>query len=143
MIDLLPTAFSLLLTSFLLSLISSFNGRPATFIEDEITTPIPDQPAHHVHNENDEVAAAHIHASSTLTEIRFKIMARIYGRRRRGTTNELRRSSSQLHDELWQWHGSLPNELKLPADLRASPPSVFLLQYVFPPASLIIIKTCE
>ncbi|KAF6803078.1 fungal specific transcription factor domain-containing protein [Colletotrichum sojae] len=110
------------------TLVSSFNGRPAAFIKGEITAPLPDQPAHHVHSEGDEVAAAHLHASSTLAELQSEIMTKIYGRRHDNTIAELRRYSSQLHDELWQWHASLPAELKMPFDTRTTPPSVFILQ---------------
>ncbi|KAF6822038.1 fungal specific transcription factor domain-containing protein [Colletotrichum musicola] len=112
------------------TLISSFNGCPVAFIRGEISAPLPDQPAHHNRSEEAEVAAAHLHASSTLSGLQSEIMTKIYGRRLKSNVDELRRSSSQLHDELVQWQASLPEELKMPPDTRTTPPSVFILQYV-------------
>lgn len=102
------------------------------FIKEEITAPLLDQRAYHVGSEGAEVETAHVHASSTLAELQSEIITNIYGRRHDSTIDELRRSSSQLHGELWQWHASLSEELKMPADTRTTPPSVFILQYVIP-----------
>ncbi|KAK1499495.1 fungal specific transcription factor domain-containing protein [Colletotrichum cuscutae] len=114
------------------NLFSAYCGRPNSFMEWDITIPIPERPFKGVSKDEAESTSSLLHHTSTLSVLCSKILISIHRQRRHSSTSEMRLKASQLHRALWQWHHDLPKSLTWSSDSNIlAQPHVFILQMNF------------
>ncbi|KAK1672127.1 fungal-specific transcription factor domain-containing protein [Colletotrichum godetiae] len=114
------------------NLFSAYCGRPNSFMEWDISIPIPERHVISVDKEDAESTSLLLHHTSTLSVLCSKILISIHRQRRHSSTGEMRLKASQLHRALWQWHHDLPKSLTWSIDSNVlAQPHVFILQMNF------------
>ncbi|KXH43139.1 fungal specific transcription factor domain-containing protein [Colletotrichum salicis] len=114
------------------NLFSAYCGRPNSFMEWDISIPIPERQVTSVDKEDSESTSLLLHHTSTLSLLCSKILISIHRQRRHSSTGEMRLKASQLHRALWQWHHDLPKSLTWSSDSNIlAQPYVFILQMNF------------